>query len=347
MGMFIWIGIIFVSVLVHEYGHAVTAVFFGKKPRIDLVALGGLTTYDPSKLTFSKQFIIVLNGPLAGISLALLATFFLYLGVFKNPFIVNLLIIFQIVNFFWSFVNLIPIIPLDGGQLLRIGLEAAFGVKGLKMSLIIGTVIATGAALAFFMLKLFLLGALFFLFAFQSFDMWRKSRDMTDIDRKDENRTRLGEGERALIEGNKTKAKENFEAILASISSGMIYNVAVQYLAMIYFEEGRKKEAYELFLKVKDKLSNQAIRQLHELAFNETNFELVAELSTECYQVASNQQTALLNARAFASLGNAKHAGGWLQTAQNLGPLDWNQIVQETFFDKVRDDPEFTKFLKK
>ncbi len=38
----------------------------------------------------------------------------------------------QVANLFWTIVNLLPVLPLDGGQLLRIVLEAAFGVKDLR-----------------------------------------------------------------------------------------------------------------------------------------------------------------------------------------------------------------------
>src|SRR3989344_6678184 len=44
-GMLAWIGIILVSVLVHEFGHALTAVFFKQKTKIQLVALGGLPSF--------------------------------------------------------------------------------------------------------------------------------------------------------------------------------------------------------------------------------------------------------------------------------------------------------------
>ena len=64
LGMFIWVGIIFVSVLFHEFGHALTAVIFKQKARIQLVALGGVTMYDGPKLNAWKQFIITFNGPL-------------------------------------------------------------------------------------------------------------------------------------------------------------------------------------------------------------------------------------------------------------------------------------------
>ncbi len=60
LGMLIWVAIIFISVLFHEMGHALTAACFGQSPQIELVALGGITHYngrEGQKLSFSKQFL--------------------------------------------------------------------------------------------------------------------------------------------------------------------------------------------------------------------------------------------------------------------------------------------------
>lgn len=37
----IWVPVILISILFHELGHALTALLFGRKPRIELVAMGG------------------------------------------------------------------------------------------------------------------------------------------------------------------------------------------------------------------------------------------------------------------------------------------------------------------
>ena len=68
MGTLIWMVIIFISVLFHEFGHALTSVLFGKNPRIELVAWGGLTYHEGENLSFPKQFLIVFDGPLLGSS---------------------------------------------------------------------------------------------------------------------------------------------------------------------------------------------------------------------------------------------------------------------------------------
>ncbi len=345
LGIVIWIGIVFVSVLVHEFGHALTALAFGKNPEISLVALGGLTSYEPQKLKFWQQFIIVLNGPLAGYALALFATILLLF--ITQPTLYQIVKIFQIVNIFWSTVNLIPILPLDGGQLLRIVLEGFFGLKGFKIALFIGMIIAALLACLLFFTRFFLLGALFFLFAFQSFDMWRKSKHLTDTDRNDDNRKDMMEAESALKRNDKETAKKYLEKVRSQSKRGVLYNTATEYLAMIVNQEGNQLHAYDLLLEVKDKVSDQSLALLHELAFYQNNFELVASLSSKCYQLFPSQKCALNNARAFASLNKPKHSGGWLQTALRFGDINIHNVLSEKFFESIKNNPEFSRFLPK
>lgn len=162
VGALIWVGIILISVLVHEFGHALTAVVFRQKAQIELVALGGLTSYKGPKLRFWKQFLITFNGPLFGFFLFLFATFLINSQMITSPFLLPIIKVFQVANLFWTALNLLPILPLDGGQLLRIVLEAAFDVKGYKAALLISAILATFLALACFALQAFLGGAIFF-----------------------------------------------------------------------------------------------------------------------------------------------------------------------------------------
>lgn len=343
IGTLIWVGIIVVSVIFHEFGHALTAVCFKQKARIQLVALGGVTMFDGPKLKFWQQFLITLNGPLFGFCLFLLATVLLH---FSWPLM--LMKIFkatQIANLFWTVVNLLPVLPLDGGQLLRIVLEASFGIKGFKASLLIGSIIAALLSFYFFMLQAFLIGAFFFLFAFQSFDSWRKSRFATREDRDDENKQLMIQAEEALQQGRKEEAKRILEEVREKAKGSLFAHAATQYLAYLDAKEGKRQEAYDLLLPIKDQLADDSLCLLHELAAEQKNFSVVTELSTACYQMAPSQKMALSNARAFAYLKQAKPAGGWLQTAWQFGGLDLNAILQEEEFLELKNDPEFRKFV--
>lgn len=347
MGMLIWIGIIFVSVVFHEYGHALTSVIFKQKARIQLVALGGVTSYDGPKLTFGQQFLIVFNGPLFGFFLFLGATFLLKLDLSHMPMVYGILKITQVANLFWTVVNLLPVLPLDGGQLLRIVLEANFGIKGFKASLLIGALISVLFSFVFFVMRFYLAGALFFLFAFQSFDLWRKSRIANAGDRDDENRKLLIQGELALREGKTEAAKKNFETVCEKAKGGLLAATAAQYLAIMLMKEGKHKEVYDLILPFQEHLADDTRCLLHQLAAEFENYPVVAKLSGICYQTLPSKEMALRNARAFAQLKEPKMAGGWLQTAWQYGDLALENVLQEKAFVAVRGTPEFEAFIEK
>ena len=61
-GSIIWALVIFVSILVHEFGHALMAYFFKKHPVVQLVAFGGATLYETKDLSWPKEFLIVFCG---------------------------------------------------------------------------------------------------------------------------------------------------------------------------------------------------------------------------------------------------------------------------------------------
>ncbi len=345
LGIVIWVGIIFVSVLIHEFGHALTSVFFKQKAKIQLVALGGVTSYEGPKLKFWQQFIIVFNGPLFGFFLFLGAAFLLRFS--WSPVVTTILQITKLANLFWTVVNLLPIQPLDGGQLLRIVLEANFGIRGFKASLLIGAITAALFSFTFFMMRAFLAGALFFLFAFQSFDLWRKSRIATGSDRDEETRKLLMQGERALQEGKKQEAKELFQKVCEKTKAGVLGSTAAQYLALLLSAEGKKDEAYDLLMPWQDHLADDTKCLLHKLAAEHQDHALVAKLSRESYQVAPTKEMALNNARAFAHLKEAKKAGGWLQSAWGYGGLGLEKILSEECFAALKGIPEFDGFVDK
>lgn len=345
-GALIWVAIIFISVLFHEFGHALTAVAFRQKAEIQLVALGGLTSYQGPKLKFWQQFLIVLNGPLFGFSLFLLATLLLAYGKGLSPLWENILRATQIANLFWTVVNLLPVLPLDGGQLLRIVLEACFGLKGYKASLFIGALLSTLIALAFFWMGQVLAGAFFFLFAFQSFDLWRKSRASTVEDRNEDLKRLLMEAEMALAERRNGEAKEKLEAIRAKSTQGLLFVTATELLSFVLKEEGRPEEVYQLLAPLYKELSIEARLLLHPLAAEHQDWELVAALSKECFQKAPSQEAALANARAFAHLQQSKWAGGWLHTAWQYGNLNLENLLQEAPFQAISQNGAFQAFLR-
>ncbi|TMA08428.1 MAG: hypothetical protein E6J86_18545 [Deltaproteobacteria bacterium] len=141
-----WIFVVFVSVLVHELGHALVGRAFGGRPEIRLEAFGGVTFPQfRSRPRPGRQFILSFAGPIAGLLLGAVA----YGTVRTIPpeqgsvsaFIMGQFIWVSVV---WAAFNLLPILPLDGGNMLLAFIE---GVRG-KPSLTVASWISVFVALA-------------------------------------------------------------------------------------------------------------------------------------------------------------------------------------------------------
>ncbi len=137
----IFMAAVLVSILIHELGHALTGLKFGARAaQIDLHGMGGLARFGGGTLTRAQKIIMTAAGPGASIGLAIV---FILIGLFLFPsegvetygqalvaYFINVMVT---INIFWSIINLFPVLPLDGGQILR----DALGPSRLKTTCII------------------------------------------------------------------------------------------------------------------------------------------------------------------------------------------------------------------
>jgi Zn-dependent protease len=114
-----WIAVVFFSVLLHELGHALAFRRFGHSPRIELHAMGGHTTADV-RLPPHQDLIVSAAGPAFGLALGALILIFgaLVPGLYGVPFLGTVVSDLLWVNIGWSLINLLPILPMDGGRVL-------------------------------------------------------------------------------------------------------------------------------------------------------------------------------------------------------------------------------------
>ncbi len=176
MRLAIGVACIFVSILVHELGHALTARYFGWPPRILLYHFGGLAFYNPTYgHTPLRSILISLAGPGAGFVLFGLVLAFDFASVsygFADQIshLGETAIFFLIrINLFWGLINLLPVYPLDGGQVSRSLFTWMMNSGGVTVSLKIS--ILTGAAVAILAayLREFYIAILFGGLAYQSY----------------------------------------------------------------------------------------------------------------------------------------------------------------------------------
>ncbi len=184
--LLIWIACVFFSILVHEFGHALTARAFGADPSVLLYSMGGLCIYGHnSRETLWRRFFVLAMGPGAGF-LLMAATIAwgsvqfraspldvwrgeVILGV---PYYARITITFLIwINFYWGLLNLLPVMPLDGGQIATVFLTMHDRRQGQRRAYIVSLVTAGLVALYFLQEKDYYPALLFGMLALTSFQI--------------------------------------------------------------------------------------------------------------------------------------------------------------------------------
>lgn len=346
LGTVIWAAVILLSVLIHEYGHALTARLFGQEAEINLVGLGGLTKRHGPKLARWQEFLIVLNGPIAGFLLFIIAYQLLSVVGEKKSILFYALQIAINVNLFWTILNLVPVLPLDGGHLLRILLEGAFGVRGLKIAFFVSIVLATVMGLYFFLLQQILMGALFFMLAFESYRAWADVKGMAPQDTNQQLQNLVKEGVEELKQGQTQEALDKFKFVRQQAPKGVLYVTATQYACRILAEQGYLKQAYDWLLPLQSRLSSDYLHLLQQLAYRLQEWEQAVKIGQQAYQQEPSIDAAIVNALSYAIMGEAIPAVGWLRCAIQLGMPNIKQIIEKREFDAIRNSPAFQNWLK-
>ncbi len=165
----IWVGCVFVSILIHELGHIWMGQFFGSHGHIVLYSFGGLAIGSVNLHRRWQRIAVSAAGPGAGfvflgLVMAVLwavnpETFPAYvaapahlLGIpvewlpfpRAQPNFLLFTAIFYLVfiNIIWGLVNLLPIWPLDGGQITKDVCEGISAERGLTTALGISMITA-------------------------------------------------------------------------------------------------------------------------------------------------------------------------------------------------------------
>jgi Zn-dependent protease len=139
-----------VSVLVHEAAHALAARARGHGvDRIVADVWGGHTVYDTRGVTPMSTAVIAVVGPLSNLLLALVA--WVLQPVVTNPLANGVLGAMTYTNLFVGLYNLLPGLPLDGGQIVSSLVWRATGRKGAGLLAAgwLGRVVAVGSVVWF------------------------------------------------------------------------------------------------------------------------------------------------------------------------------------------------------
>lgn len=163
----------FLSIMIHELGHALIIRKYGLPTAITLQAFGGYASFPAGKLDRKQSFVVTAAGPALqfafGVLLIVLApkisipdaSLFL-------PFLRDLIW----VSIAWSILNCLPVYPMDGGQMMA----AILGPRKQHYVHLISSIAAVAVGIAGYLyLGTILLPIFMALFAWQNWQSYQAS----------------------------------------------------------------------------------------------------------------------------------------------------------------------------
>jgi Zn-dependent protease len=151
----LYIACLFISILIHELGHALTAKAYGWPPHIVLYFFGGYASFQPTYgYTTGRSIHISFAGPGAGFVfygvVRAIEEVLIYKEVALSPYTLVVFDNLEFINLWWGLVNLLPVYPLDGGHISRAVLTYFRYRDGYELSLKLSLIVGAGVAFYLF-----------------------------------------------------------------------------------------------------------------------------------------------------------------------------------------------------
>ena len=178
MYFLIWMVVWFVSILIHELGHAFFQRRFRGRPEIVLHGCGGMSIGN-GWFNRWESLIISSAGPVVQIAAGFLALWILgalepaaadgFQRVPGRDYLENALSSFGLISVAWGLFNLLPILPLDGGHILS-------ALTGGMTRLVAGVGMVVGALATIYLALggLFIIAIVLGYFTWRNFETWRR-----------------------------------------------------------------------------------------------------------------------------------------------------------------------------
>ncbi len=147
----LFIVLLFLCVLLHEFGHIFTARAFGvNTPYVTLLPIGGVAQLERIPEEPWEEFLIAIAGPVVNIVITLLLVVVAgahlatdNAAAIGNNTQVSMIDRLAVVNLFLALFNLIPAFPMDGGRVLRAALASRMGfVRATEVAANVGQFVA-------------------------------------------------------------------------------------------------------------------------------------------------------------------------------------------------------------
>jgi Zn-dependent protease len=233
--------LVFLTLIVHELGHALCALAFGSRALITLHVLGGHTAIEP-RLSRGRDVIAMLLGPVASIAFgSLLVAVRSHIPEHQG------LDLAAYVSLAWGVVNLLPVLPFDGGRVLLTLVGEKHRSSALLISGALAAVIAVEGLLVLHSpVLIFLFGAA----ALSSLLGWAKQR-RAEIEHHLGLPEQLERARTLLSEAEPERARELATRVGVRAHSNATANSAWELVAWAELDLGSVEDAYSTLSRIR------------------------------------------------------------------------------------------------
>ncbi len=226
-----WVLIATVSILVHELGHAVVFRVFGIRPSITLHGFGGLTS-GTGALSPGREIAVSLAGPLSALVLLGLPAVWLERSGTISTYEMEVFVSQAVwINIGWSLLNLVPVLPLDGGHVFEAIAEVVAKGRGTRIAQIVSVGVA--AVLAVVALRTGLVFGALLAAMFAGINLTELSRT-----KQRELTVELGQAHRLLLAHDPAHAEPIIRSVLERKPSGETLRLASELLGWARLWQG-------------------------------------------------------------------------------------------------------------
>ena len=337
----IWVVVVTVSILIHELGHAFAVRGLGGSATIELYALGGMARHQhATPLTSGQRAWISFAGPLAGLVLGGLV---FLLGttavVAENEMIRGVQRQLLWVNLGWGALNLLPILPLDGGHILHAALDAITRGRGTLAAQVISSVVGVACAALAVSLGLYwaaVIAGWCVLSTVQG--ILRQGRDRHD-------RQLWEEFERVCqgYEEGEAQTLPRLRDLLSRARTEGLRTSIVESMIWLHLATDQQEEAMDLLRKEGPSFERADLLSSLDLRlFEAGHYRLAAEVGQMAFARSGDAVNAYNVACSHARLeGSEAVAVRWLHQAVNAGWDDLARLDEDPDFEALRHLPEY------
>ena len=219
--IFIWVSVAAFCILIHEVGHAMAFLTFGRKPSILLYGFGGVTSAQGGMGPWSS-LVTSLAGPIAGFGLGGLILLGGLFGSLQDGSLLYAAWFYGLYACFgFGILNLVPILPLDGGAALAAFLRGVQGPKGEQTARYVSIAVAGTLALVGLRAGQLFLGLFALMFAAQNYQELKRHRE-------EPQREQVRDAYQALFSGRPEAAATGARQVLAGKASADLREIAAE-----------------------------------------------------------------------------------------------------------------------